>query len=66
MLLAKQCKCFTEFLNGMDVLKVLLLSVLVQIPFNIFINELAKAIEDASLTYNNMLRGDSKHFEKQD
>lgn len=50
----------------MDVLKVLLLSVLVQIPFNIFINELAKAIEDASLTYNNILRGDSKHFEKQD
>lgn len=41
-------------------------SVLMQILFNIFINELASAIENASLMYNTMLKGDCKHFKGHD
>lgn len=50
----------------MDVLKIMQFSVLMQILFNIFINGLANAIENASLMYNTVLRGDCKHFEGHD
>lgn len=38
-------------------------SVLIKILFDIFTNDLANAIEDASSEYNTMLRGHYKHFE---
>lgn len=58
-----KCKCFIELLNGVNVLKITQSSVLMQILFNIFINKLASAIENASLMYNTTLKGDCKHFE---
>lgn len=48
----------------MDVLKILHISVLVQILFIIFINDLANSAEGVSLLYNILLKGDGKHFEK--
>lgn len=47
-------------------LKVMSFSVLIEILFNIFTNELANAIEDASLEFSTMLRGHYKHFEGHD
>lgn len=47
-----------------DVLKILQISVLGQILFIIFINELADVTEGVSLLYNILLKGDCKHFER--
>lgn len=57
-------KCFLELLNRMDVLKILQISVLVQILFIIFINDLANSTEGISLLYNILLKGDCRHFER--
>lgn len=59
-------KCFIELLNGVNVLKIMQSSVLMQVLSNIFINELASAVENASLMYNTTLKGECNHLEGHD